>query len=696
MGTVSFEVPGPGTYNVTCDPKLDPLANSGTAGDILSGKQFYNDQNTPMTGTMPNNPPQQVSVAGGESYTIPKGYHDGTGKVSGTGTVLPALTNPGTAGDLLKDKELLDGSGNIVTGTLVPGSDTQDATATAADILAPKTAYIAAGKVTGTISTKGNADVTADGPTVAVPPGYYPQAVNKTVSDPGLIPGNIKAGVDIFGVTGTLTSSFAAVLVVTVDSGATVTATDGTTTLTATSNGTATFHLPNGGTWTVSATLNGSQSSQATVEVQENFNVALSAGASQTVMIPTQYEAELNFVQTYTVTLSVDPAGSGTVTGAGEYQEGTQATVTAIQADGYEFAAWKEAGVTVSTDNPYTFTVTGDRTLVAEFHAAVKELVYYGRATGLSVSRYDLAAAGGNGHALFAGGITAPGGDNCSAVVDAYDENLSHTTPTSLSQARHSLASAVIEDYILFGGGTPLSTIGNYSSVVDAYDKILTHTTPTALSIARVSLSGASSSDYALFGGGKNGGGATFTSVVDAYNTSLTRTNATPLSSARDDMATTTVGEYALFAGGYNNSNVVDAYDDSLTRTTPTGLSVGRKYPGATTVGNFGLFGGGTATSVSAVIDAYDSTLTRTTPQPLSSARQSPAAANIVDYALFAGGDPRSDVVDAYDASLARTTPTPLSSLRSSLAGAAVGNYALFGGGRIINASYVVDAYTLQ
>lgn len=229
MGTVSFEVPGPGTYQVQCDPSLTPLTDPAAAGDVLAGKRFYNDQS------------------------------------------------------------------QAVTGTLAPGSDTGDATATAGDILAPKTAYVAAGKVTGTIATKGASDVTADGPLVAVPPGYYPQAVNKTVSDPDLVPGNIKAGVDIFGVTGSLTSSFSAVLVVTVDAGAEVTATDGITTLTATSTGTATFHLPNGGTWTVSATLNGSQSLPATVEVQENFSVALSAGASQTVDIPTQYEAELSF-----------------------------------------------------------------------------------------------------------------------------------------------------------------------------------------------------------------------------------------------------------------------------------------------------------------------------------------------------------------------------------------------------------------
>lgn len=46
--------------------------------------------------------------------------------------------------------------------------------------------------------------------------------------------------------------------------------------------------------------------------------------------------------KTYTVTASIDPAGSGTVTGAGQYQEGAQVTLTATPAEGYTFRGWKE------------------------------------------------------------------------------------------------------------------------------------------------------------------------------------------------------------------------------------------------------------------------------------------------------------------------------------------------------------------
>ncbi|MBD5153109.1 MAG: InlB B-repeat-containing protein [Oscillibacter sp.] len=72
-------------------------------------------------------------------------------------------------------------------------------------------------------------------------------------------------------------------------------------------------------------------------------------------------------VPTYTITASVDPAGSGTVSGAGTYQEGDAITITAAPEDGYQFTGWQENGVTVSEDAVYTFTVTGDRTLTAVF-----------------------------------------------------------------------------------------------------------------------------------------------------------------------------------------------------------------------------------------------------------------------------------------------------------------------------------------
>lgn len=72
-------------------------------------------------------------------------------------------------------------------------------------------------------------------------------------------------------------------------------------------------------------------------------------------------------VPTYTVSASIDPAGSGTVTGAGQYKAGTQVTLVAAPGEEYNFTSWQENGTTVSESAEYTFTVTGNRELTAVF-----------------------------------------------------------------------------------------------------------------------------------------------------------------------------------------------------------------------------------------------------------------------------------------------------------------------------------------
>ena len=73
--------------------------------------------------------------------------------------------------------------------------------------------------------------------------------------------------------------------------------------------------------------------------------------------------------QNYTISVSANPTNGGTVSGGGTYQEGQSCTVTATAANGYTFQRWTENGQQVSTNASYTFTVTGNRTLVAQFQA---------------------------------------------------------------------------------------------------------------------------------------------------------------------------------------------------------------------------------------------------------------------------------------------------------------------------------------
>ncbi len=84
-------------------------------------------------------------------------------------------------------------------------------------------------------------------------------------------------------------------------------------------------------------------------------------------------EALSNGVNYYTITATANPTNGGTVTGSGTYQQGQQCTVSATPASNFTFLRWTENGSQVSTYADYTFTVTGNRTLVAEFNEIIPE-----------------------------------------------------------------------------------------------------------------------------------------------------------------------------------------------------------------------------------------------------------------------------------------------------------------------------------
>lgn len=67
--------------------------------------------------------------------------------------------------------------------------------------------------------------------------------------------------------------------------------------------------------------------------------------------------------QTFTISVSAAPSGSGTVTGGGTYTKGTAIELKAIANDGYEFSKWSDG----ETDNPRSIVVESDMSLTAQF-----------------------------------------------------------------------------------------------------------------------------------------------------------------------------------------------------------------------------------------------------------------------------------------------------------------------------------------
>ena len=137
----------------------------------------------------------------------------GNSKIIFGGKVLIDMT-----ADTITPDKLLAGvtahgaDGEPVTGTCDYDANTQDATASAAEILAGKTAYNKAAKVTGTMKNNGAVigSITRKDEEYTVPQGYHDGSGKVAISateQAKIIPGNIRDGVEILGVTGTMSTT---------------------------------------------------------------------------------------------------------------------------------------------------------------------------------------------------------------------------------------------------------------------------------------------------------------------------------------------------------------------------------------------------------------------------------------------------------------------------------------------------------
>lgn len=121
----------------------DTSGAPASSGDILSGKSAFLGSGS-VTGTMSNNGAVSGSIAKADgAYTIPAGFHNGSGSVR-----------------ISQEEQAKLVSGNIKSGVTVLGIsgkssivDTGDATAAAGTIVSGKTAYVNGTKVTGSLTT---------------------------------------------------------------------------------------------------------------------------------------------------------------------------------------------------------------------------------------------------------------------------------------------------------------------------------------------------------------------------------------------------------------------------------------------------------------------------------------------------------------------------------------------------------------
>ena len=139
---------------------------------------------------------------------------------------------------------------------------------------------------------------------------------------------------------------------------------------------TATANPANGGTVTGGGTFNYGQSCTLTATPATGYNfvcwtkngtqVSTNTTYTFTVTESAAYVAEFE-LQQYTVNVTANPAEGGTVTGGGTYHYGETCTVTAVANEGYAFANWTQGFFSVSNETSYTFTVTSNTNLTANF-----------------------------------------------------------------------------------------------------------------------------------------------------------------------------------------------------------------------------------------------------------------------------------------------------------------------------------------
>lgn len=132
--------------------------------------------------------------------------------IYGGDTLIDLTSDTAEASDVQAGKYFHLKSGERVQGTSTFDADTSDATATAAEILSTKTAYVAGNKITGSMPNRGAVTGTIATKTgsYTIPQGYHDGSGSVSLASSAvanLTAENIREGVEVLGITGTMSGS---------------------------------------------------------------------------------------------------------------------------------------------------------------------------------------------------------------------------------------------------------------------------------------------------------------------------------------------------------------------------------------------------------------------------------------------------------------------------------------------------------
>ena len=131
-----------------------------------------------------------------------------------------------------------------------------------------------------------------------------------------------------------------------------------------------------GGTVAGGGTFNYGETCTVTATANEGYDFvnwvqglfSVSEEATYTFTVTNNVNLTANFaLQTFEVKVSVNPSEAGTVTGEGTYNYGDEVTLTIVRNEDWAFENWTENGEVVSEEMNYTFIITSNRNLDANF-----------------------------------------------------------------------------------------------------------------------------------------------------------------------------------------------------------------------------------------------------------------------------------------------------------------------------------------
>ena len=164
LKNVTFHLPSGATGTGTCEYDVDSSDCTATVAEVLATKTFAKGGSV-LTGTMPNRGAVSGIISSKTTpYTIPQGYHDGSGTVTLDSASLAALV----ANNIRENVKILG-----ITGTMSGSEDVhaQAKTATPATIaqtILPDTGYNSLSQVTVNAIPYTETDNAAGGKTVTI------------------------------------------------------------------------------------------------------------------------------------------------------------------------------------------------------------------------------------------------------------------------------------------------------------------------------------------------------------------------------------------------------------------------------------------------------------------------------------------------------------------------------------------------